>query len=253
MKRTRTNSVVYLGQRQAKYARGTKGNPIVISRTSIPRALPMRRAIRQEVKGMDTPITEAAVTNVLTGNSDIYVLNLIQQGAGSWNRVGRTACLKSIRLRGVLECAIRHFSQVMSSNMMRMVLVWDKNPNSGSIPNFNTIFGNTYQDGTETVSLMSPLRYDNMGRFSVLMDKTYEAEAEAFGNTTGDTVTVTHQFDHFIKLGNRTTNFSGQSSPATIADISSGALYLVYRSLYDSASSTSWAIPNGQARLRYTD
>lgn len=49
-----------------------------------------RPAATKEVKGVDTSLDQIAdVTNVAASNNSAFCLNLVQQGAGSWNRVGR--------------------------------------------------------------------------------------------------------------------------------------------------------------------
>lgn len=271
MKRTRGNAVVYMGQRTTKYARGTKGNPIVIGRTNIPRALPMRPALyrKPELKGMDTLLNTGAVTDVLTSNADMVVLNLVQQGSGSWNRVGRSIRNKSIRIKGTALCSINTPSLSLGanptgkvvSNTMRMIVVWDKQP-SGTLPAFNNIFGYTEQDGNESVDLLSGMRFDNTGRFQVLLNKVLDGNAQANGgayaNDPQPYQELAYSFDHYIKLGGRETVFSGQSSPMTIADISSGALYVIFRSrllgtIPSDAATSNFVIRDGEARLRYTD
>lgn len=267
MKRARGNSVVYVKTQPAKYARGTKGNPIVISQSRIPRALPMRAAYRKpELKGMDTvvnPTTIAATTNT---NADIFPLNLVQQGSGSWNRVGRTIRIKSVRIKGTLRTIIStppgdgagEAGQLVSQTA-RLIVVWDKQP-SGTLPTFNTIFGYTEQDGTESVNILSALRFDNTGRFSVIGDKVIDMNATAADSNSGTQpyIELSHSFDHFAKLGGRETFFSGQSSPMTIADISSGALYFIVRARWEStilsyeAGAVSY-LDNTVARIRYTD
>lgn len=258
-----------MGQRNNKYARGSKGNPIVIGRTNIPRALPMRPALyrKPELKGMDTLVNPGPVTNVLTNNTDMHVLNLIEQGSGSWNRVGRTVRNKSLRLKGTALCTINSppgttapYGELVS-NTMRMIVVWDKQP-SGTLPTFNTIFGYTEQDGTESVQLHSGLRYDNTGRFSVLLNKVLDANAQATLGTSNLSANpyqqLAYSFDHFIKLAGRETVYSGQSSPMTIADISTGALYVIFRSRLEgtvpgTSATAQWTINSGESRLRYHD
>lgn len=189
-----------------------------------------------EVKGMDTYILETPIATTNT-NGDIRVLNLIEQGSGSWNRVGRKVRYKSLRIQGSVYGSLT--PAVTTGNTeetwMRMVIVWDKNPNSGAIPAFDAIFGVTDAGGAESTSVYDPPRFDNMGRFQVLCDKTYRID---FGQvfTAGDTNTVTKYIhvDEFIKLTGKESIFSGQSDPMTIADIASGALYMVLRN-YTSA------------------
>ena len=58
--------------------------------------------------------------------------------------------------------------------------------------------------------------------------------------------------DRFIPLKGLETIYSGQSSPCTIADISTGALYIIFRSETSNGASN-WAVKNSIGRLRYYD
>ena len=83
----------------------------------------------------------------------------------------------------------------------------------------------------ETSSFLSPLRYDNTDRFVVLRDwrKSFNA-ANAWATAAGtDSLSIQEPFDEYVKLPNLQTVYSGQSSPQTITDISSGALYFICR------------------------
>ena len=99
------------------------------------------------------------------------------------------------------------------------------------MPTFDTIFGVTAPDGTESSSFLAPLRYDNTDRFVVLRDWRKSINAtNAWASAAGtDVLSMQEQFDEFVKLPNLQTVYSGQSSPQTIADISSGALYFICR------------------------
>ena len=59
------------------------------------------KTIPGEMKGMDTDISYVSVIGSTNTNAGIYVLNLVQQGNGSWNRVGRKTHSSSVRLRGM--------------------------------------------------------------------------------------------------------------------------------------------------------
>lgn len=208
-----------------------------------------------EKKGMDTAISFPVITNTVIDNSGMIVLNLIQQGAGSWNRVGRKVNLRSIRIRG----DITHIQTTGATGntlgqVIRCVVVWDKQPSSGTIPQWQDMFGFTAQDGTEGTSMYAPIRYDNMDRFSILRDVTYNPQpgAKAQG-ANPDIVTYYNTIDEYIRLGDRECVFSGQSNPMTIADISSGAIYFCVRAKTNNGGSIQSSITNMTARLRYTD
>lgn len=219
-------------------------------------AAAVRRA--GEKKGVDTSLTVGAIVATTNTNDDALVLNLVQQGAGSWNRVGRKINLTSIRLRGtvVWASAPATTSGDLNSNTLRMVVVWDKQPSGAAIPTFDTVFGLTAQDGTEGTTFLAPIKYDNMDRFSVLRDCQMDFSAQVY-NGGGGTTNISRQeakFDEFIKLGGREVVFLGQSQPMTIADISTGGLYVYFRANNDAAGQNQLAIDaDSFARLRYTD
>lgn len=210
------------------------------------------RAIESNKKGMDTDVSLSPAISTTSTNASSFVLNLVQQGAGSWNRVGRKIVPKSLRIKGFANIASTptFATGAAISNFLRMVVVWDKQPSGGAIPTFDSIFGITTQDGTESCpDITCPPRYDNMDRFRVLLDRCYgqdQTVVPAFG--TGPNNQQLVPVDEYIKLSGECV-YSGQSNPMTIADISSGALYLYFRAANNLAAGT--AAFDGIARLRY--
>lgn len=256
MKRGRTNSVSYQGTGKSKYARGTKGNPIVLEQR-VSRAV--NRAVNRvvEKKGVDGDMgqTVGAIVASTNTNDDAIVLNLIAPGNGSYNRVGRQVTLKSVRLWGeFIHENSTSAAVAYEGNSVRMVVVWDKIP-GGTIPTYNTIFGITSQDGTETSQLWDPIRYDNMDRFRVICDRrmNFQTNAGGYDGTSKTGFVGFYKFDEYIKLPNLRTNFAGQSSPCTIADIGQGALYVYFRALAGGADNFVSLDENARYRLRYTD
>lgn len=220
----------------------TTSRPIVITRKN-----------DGELKGMDTKIHGVEVTDLLTNNNGCFALNLIQQGAGSWNRVGRKVNLNSLRIRGYAMHNYEDSEQGIAGNILRMVVIWDRQPNSSSLPTWDTIFGSTSQDGTETSGVFDSLRYDNTGRFRILKDKTIDmiAHLDNTSHTPGRVFQPYH-FDEFINLKKRETLFSGQSDPMTNADISSGSLYVYFKCQRNTLTNYI-TIQGTQCRLRYYD
>ena len=205
-----------------------------------------------EKKGMDTAISFAQIPSTVNDNSGMIVLNLIQQGAGSWNRVGRKVNLRSLRIRGDIIYQQTTTSGFTQGQTVRCVVVWDKQPSSGTIPQWQDMFGFTAQDGTEGTSMYAPIRYDNMDRFSILRDVTYDPQPGAKSGNP-DIVAYYNTIDEYIRLGDRECVFSGQSNPMTIADISSGAIYFCVRAKINNVNAVQSSINNMTARLRYTD
>lgn len=220
----------------------------------------VRAAGLKEKKGVDTTFNSSgnvlATTNT---NSQITPVNLIQSGSNSWQRVGRKVQLKSLRIGGLVRFRWWSGDQRTHGETFRMVVVFDAQPSSGSIPTWDTIFGTTDQSGTESSDFNRPVRYDNMQRFRVLRDVTMDmwprtVEVTASSPTYAD---YTKHFDEYIRLDGLETVFSGQSAPMTIADLSTGALYIGYRASANvtatSAEDRFFLVEDSYARLRYTD
>ena len=151
-------------------------------------------------------------------------------------------------------------TSVVSAQWVRCAVVWDKAPNNGTIPTFDTIFGQTSQAGVESVSVNDHLRYDNMFRFKVLLDTqinptiTSSSVQTQTGPASASVITNTLiRYHKYLKLGNKMTNFSGTANPVTTANISTGALYLILRSPSADLQDF-WTLQDtSTARLRYVD
>lgn len=222
--------------------------------TPIPRFV--RPARVGEKKGMDTDISTGAVVDTTNTNANIYVTNLVQQGAGSWNRVGRKIHSTSLRIKGFTRFTMvpTVATGITILPSLRMVVVWDKQPSGAAIPAFDNIFGITAQDGTESCpDITCPPRYDNMDRYQILRDCFWNPPAMAIAATgTGPSNTIAMEVDEYIALPRLESVYSGQSTPMTIADISTGALYVCIRQTAQGGG-TSSAQFDGIARLRYND
>ena len=248
-------------KRRMTYGRGTRRYRQTVYRRAY---YQRRRGVgRKEKKGVDVPFPEDSLVASTNTNQGIYLLNGIQEGVGSWNRVGRYTWNKSIELDLNLQMSTQTAAldtAVTAAQWVRCVLVWDKAPNNGTIPTFDTIFGQTSQTGVESVSVNDHLRYDNMFRFKVLLDTQINPMITASSNqtTTGPAsasvaTNTLVRYHKFLKLGNKMTNYSGTANPVTTANISTGALYLVLRTPEEGLQDF-WTLKNSStARLRYVD
>lgn len=253
----------YVGMRPTTYQRSSTKRRVpsnisyAMTRPSfVPRPLPLKRNAAADLGGMDTGIGLTPVISTTSDNASSFVLNLIQQGNGSWNRVGRKIQLVSARIRATIshQMAPATTSASFVGNRLRMILVWDKSPNSGTIPAFDTVFGLTDQTGAEATTLFSPIKYDNMGRFNVVRDSVIQCLVTTNNSNTGTVQAVInfYEIDDFVPLVGKETVYSGQSSPMTIADISTGALYLYFRAEVNTAVQNFMTInPDAFCRLRY--
>ena len=123
-------------KRRPTYGRGTRRyNQTVYRRAYFNR----RRGVgRKEKKGCDVAFTTATILSSTNTNGGIYLLNGVQEGVGSWNRIGRYMWNKSIEL----DLTLRYTSSygaldtdITSGEWVRAVLVWDKQPQQRCDPN----------------------------------------------------------------------------------------------------------------------
>lgn len=212
----------------------------------------MKNRFPGELKGMDTDIDLAAGSVLATVNTagSSSILNLVNAGTGSYERVGRKIMLKSVRLKGKINYDFDGGTSIQSG-LLRMVVVWDKSPN-GSQPAFDDIFGRTSQAGTESTEFLDALKYDNTDRFQVLSDHYYSMVPDFASSNSG---TMSTHYDVFVPLKDRVTVFSGQTGTVGISDISTGGLYVYFRADVNGASAplSRFAIQSSTARLRYVD
>ena len=121
-----------------------------------------------------------------------------------------------------------------------------------------TLKGTTVVATTETDwddilgAFLGDVHGDNMDRFTVIKDIYVTAPCNPVTSTgSGPATTSVVCLDEYVKLKDLESVYSGQSNPMTVADISTGALYLVMRSQY--ATGNSSVTVDGIARLRYKD
>lgn len=232
---------------------GTTGN--------YPAFLQKKRGVgfTKEMRGCDTSIAVAigGVLATVTTNGAAILLNGVQRGTGSFNRLGRKITMKSLRVKADIACT--HIIQLANGdqhgNTLRMVVVYDRQTNGGAIPNYNLIFGQTDQAGAETGNIYDSLRYDNTGRFAVLMDKVITSNPGSPGAAAASDLIQNRFFcDEYIKLKNLETFFSDTQSPMTNTEIATGSLYIYFRATINSNLISEWAVaPASFARLRYYD
>lgn len=207
-----------------------------------------------EVKGVDTALSGTIIAST-NSNAGITIVNPVQAGTGSWNRIGRRITMKSLRITGALQTIYLPDSVTgaFAVPCIRMVVVYDRQISSGTLPNFDAIFGRTDQAGTETATVFDSLKYDNMDRFAIIKDCVYSQEPGII-ESGGTTNSMTHHWavDEYIKLKGLETTYASTSNPITSADISTGGLYVIFRSNADAVTNRS-APDNMTARLRYYD
>jgi len=150
----------------------------------------------------------------------------VEQGAGIPNRIGNKIALKSLRIRGTLE--LTGNGGTPPPQNARFMVVYDRQVN-GTYPATNTILSdittaNTISPGNY-LSSINPSFFD---RYIVLCDKLFILGSMPT-NSTDQGPTEMKQFviDEFIKLKGLETVFTSSTAGAPIADITTGALYII--------------------------
>lgn len=221
---------------------------------TIEKALAIIAKSSGELKGVDIDIDDTSILVSTASNANCKVLNLMKEGNGTENRVGKKINIKSVRIKGVANYNYtpEGVTGNINAGIMRMVLVWDKQPN-GVKPLYNKVFSRINQEGVETSEFLDNVNPSNTSRFSVLKDKIFQANPTVMNTSGGTTnaVKLNYMFDEYLTM-NKDTIYDKTAGTITIANIATGALYLYYISNIQGTPGT-WSITNGVSKLRYTD
>jgi len=195
-----------------------------------PHKEPVRIVRPVELKGVDKYVEVVIPTIADPATDGVILLNGIKEGTGSFQRIGRNVWMESVRVRGVVRFLNSSGYNVFPS--IRLCVVYDRTP-SGVQPGFNTIFQITDAAGSDsTPSIHSPVALEYTKRFRVLADWTVDHHGCFNDSLTADVDFSIKDipFDKYIPLKNLESQYSDVDS--TIADISTGGLYLIFRTNY---------------------
>lgn len=216
---------------------------------------------KREIKTLDLTITDTypptgeyvgdSMNGLVFNTKPQMVQNVVRvtQGAGICQRIGNKIALKSLRVRFSLELTDKTGNPPQGA---RFMVVYDRQPN-GVHPATNVILANIVSSNTITngnwLSSINPNFYD---RFIVLCDKMFIIGGDVNGPvTTQPAEQKGFLIDEFIKLKGLETQFGSNTAGCPIADLNTGALYIVGFGDQDNNSETFYM--SGQLRLRYYD
>jgi len=185
----------------------------------------------------------------------VQMVNVCQQGVGISQRVGNKICMKSLRLRFVIQPTGNAGGQFGEN--LRFMVIYDRNPN-GMYPASNLILSQISQANTVIAgTYLDNLNPNLLDRFVTMLDKRVYLPALDTANGVASTYlttpTVMDSFiiDEFVKLRDLETIYSATSSPMVVANVQVGALYLL--AMGDiAAGSEQWCL-KGNTRLTYHD
>lgn len=180
----------------------------------------LTRQPKTELKAFDV----ATVTTSFSTAGVFTLLNVPVNGAELYQRVGRKIYMKSLHIRGMV-----YPSATTTQDRGRMVVFYDSQPNAG-VSTLATLFADS--NAGHATSVDSEINLDNRARFKILADKQYLFPSVT--DTTGvltnlgpqDNILQTFNINIFIKLNGLETIYNATNG-GTIADITSGSLYVV--------------------------
>lgn len=200
---------------------------------------PMPRGSRQRGFGARS-VTETGFVdsdlNVyeLDTTGTIILLNIVVQGVGTSQRIGKRITLKSIQFHGDLQN-----NSASTVNGVAILLVYDKRPD-GNLPSITDILN--------TANSTSFNNDSNSGRFRVMK----RVDAQLHGGVGAATLTSNSSMsaDWFVDLKGLPQVFKSAGTGA-IGDIEEGALYLL--GVGDRTAGTTAAVASIRSRMRYMD
>lgn len=192
-------------------------------------------------------------------DGSIVTTNTVTTGAAFWNRIGRKMEMKSLEIVGKTDLGnnIVPISTIVPPQFLRFMVIYDKQPN-GVIPVYTDFLTDYSNVGTTTTTSYSGINLNNRDRFIVLRDKKFQTPYFITSNGPSDGVISSEAnvdqrnweptIKMYIPLKGLTTMFKADTTPPTIGDISTGALYI----FIISSAAGPWMF-NGRSRLRFYD
>lgn len=181
----------------------------------------LTRTPKSELKAFDIARTATNVQLVATPPA-FNLLNQMINGAELYQRVGRKVYMKSLHVRG-------YFQNIATTvqDAIRIIVFYDSQANAAAPTIANLLQDSNAAAGT---TAESEINLFNRARFKILRDKQFCTPAVT--NTAGVLTNLNYpsnnvfEFNEFIKLKGLEAVYNGTNG-GTIADITSGSLYLV--------------------------
>lgn len=168
-------------------------------------------------------------------------------GSDYTNRIGRKTLIKSVYIRGIVSCELadQDGPTVGASpcQLGRMIIFADMQPNAAAP---------ALTDLLTSATSISQLNLNNRDRFRIYCDKVFSLNAYAYNTTANSqlaSLSNSYAVKKFKKLNLETIYNSGTAG--TIADIQSGALYLL--TVGNRAAGTDDATATLSTRVRFID
>ena len=208
MRRYNKQSAAYTGipassHLKRSYKRATKYATMDNAKKALDLAIKTKKLLNVEYKFIDKFANNAAVVNTPT----LISLPLITQGVTDVQRVGNSIRLTRYTLNYILK-----ISTAATNSMVRIMVVWDSQPNSADLPASLLL-----EQTASTTNIVSPYKIDSKRRIFVLYDKVHVLTPN--GANKGVARHINIPMDRHIR-------YDGNSG--TVGDLASGNLILVH-------------------------
>lgn len=184
-----------------------------------------------EMKFLDTT---AVVNPVVAAGAVSTNLNVVAQGVGESQRIGRKITIRQIQGRMLVQCAASN-AATAANDTLRVLLVQDRQANGATF---------AVTDVLQTASFQAWRNLQNSNRFKVLLDKTITVNS--YGGVVAATFESGRSTNFFIKC-NIPIEYDSTAATGAIATQRSNSLALVY------LAEQSNVILTYNVRIRYTD
>lgn len=181
------------------------------------------KAPKEELKCFDVTPGNLNFQTSGTGTT-VQVYNSVPQGVEVYQRIGRKIYMKSLHIRGQIQCIA-----TAAIDVGRILVVYDSQSNGGGLP----VVGSLLQDCNAGVNIngFSHININNRQRFKIIRD--YQVILPAATFTAGvitnpghqDNIENSHMINWFIPLKGLESIFQATST-GTVTDIQSGSLLI---------------------------
>lgn len=232
------------GQGSRKKQKTKDGSVRAYSGSLVPAASRGYKPNPDELKVIDTDYAVYTVNS----SASITLLNLCALGSDMTNRIGRKYINKSIYVRGycstIPAAAANKTNTQCIGQLARCILFVDYQPN-GASPNSTDVL--------KEANSGSQLNLNNRDRFRILWDKTYALGPYVVDTTATQSIMGTCQqvavVKKFKKINVET--IYNSTNAGTIADINSGAIYMMW--IGNVSGSTLSSAARVSVRVRFSD
>lgn len=204
-----------------------------------------------EVKTVDVNLQTTTPSTTMA----IVLLNGTTEGTDAVNRIGRRINMRSVRVRMSFQKG-QQPTAATTPDEIRYALVYDRQPN-GAAPTYSDIFQNIDKGLNAESGIYSNPNPVNFDRFIILREgfrsyvqlTTASVATEDLKQESGNGQNNTEEW--FVRLKDLEANYVAGAGAGTVADLRSGALWMLFLSNVAAANqgiNCKWT-----ARLRFND